>query len=131
MLDSNSCSFLLYFLQISGHGLALAGVPIEQDSAYWEAHVTDLSGTSTTDQLEVWFGVASKKDRQFYKALEEETGTCENGDVSSVETYTAAWCLLLTIAHSVARLFNVQAHWMTRALTICDKSKSKKEIFLE
>eukprot|EP00542_Grammatophora_oceanica_P020198 CAMPEP_0194032394 /NCGR_PEP_ID=MMETSP0009_2-20130614/5346_1 /TAXON_ID=210454 /ORGANISM="Grammatophora oceanica, Strain CCMP 410" /LENGTH=168 /DNA_ID=CAMNT_0038672825 /DNA_START=213 /DNA_END=719 /DNA_ORIENTATION=+ len=54
-------------LKVSGNGLALAGVSIEQDAAYWEWHV---SGESQ-DML---FGVATSKDRNFYKSLEENDG---------------------------------------------------------
>jgi hypothetical protein len=39
----------------------------DQDSAYWEAHVELQSGSQ-----EVWFGVATKKDQKFYRALEEQ-----------------------------------------------------------
>jgi len=52
--------------KISGHGLALAGVGIEQDAGYWEWHVNKLpEGTKLS------FGVAHKKDRTFYNELED------------------------------------------------------------
>lgn len=51
-------------LTVSGDGLALAGVSIEQDAAYWEWHIEE--GTSK----DVMFGVATQKDRQFYRELE-------------------------------------------------------------
>lgn len=54
---------------MSGHGLALAGVSVEQDAAYWEAHI-DIAGEGSS--IDVMFGVATKKDRKFYKALEEQ-----------------------------------------------------------
>jgi hypothetical protein len=58
---------------VSGHGLALAGVSVEQDAAYWEAHIVI---PEDGDPMEVMFGVATKKDRKYYKALEEqEEGT--------------------------------------------------------
>jgi hypothetical protein len=58
---------------VSGHGLALAGVSVEQDAAYWEAHIV-IPGEG--DAIDVMFGVATKKDRKYYKALEEqEEGT--------------------------------------------------------
>jgi hypothetical protein len=58
---------------VSGHGLALAGVSVEQDAAYWEAHI-EIPGDG--DPMEVMFGVATKKDRKYYKSLEEqEEGT--------------------------------------------------------
>lgn len=54
--------------------MALAGVVIEQDAAYWEAHV---EMTREGEKAEVMFGVATKKDRKFYEAVEgqEEEGT--------------------------------------------------------
>jgi hypothetical protein len=58
---------------VSGNGLALAGVSVEQDAAYWEAHI-DIPGEG--DPIDVMFGVATKKDRKYYKVLEEqEEGT--------------------------------------------------------
>jgi hypothetical protein len=62
--------------KISGTGLALAGVPIEQDAAYWEWHV-DLPAQTHVDTI--LFGVTGKKDRKFYKELsdkiQQEEGT--------------------------------------------------------
>ena len=72
--------------QVSGSGLALARIPVEQDAAYWEWHV-HLPGLprapSDDDELEdvqmsgeeedpfaVKFGVATRKDRNFYKLLD-------------------------------------------------------------
>lgn len=57
-----------YTHKISGYGLGLVGVPIEQDAAYWEAHIEHDSGMSQ----EVLFGVATRKDQQFYRAMEEQ-----------------------------------------------------------
>jgi len=54
---------------MSGYGLALAGVTLEQDAAYWEIHVEE---GPTDKAIEVMFGVATKKDRKFYNALEEQ-----------------------------------------------------------
>jgi hypothetical protein len=54
---------------ISGTGLALAGVPIEQDAAYWEWHV-DLPAKTHVDTI--LFGVTGKKDRKFYKELSDK-----------------------------------------------------------
>jgi len=53
---------------VSGFGLALAAVTIEQDSAYWEAHV---DGIDENQEIELYFGVATKKDRSYYKSVEE------------------------------------------------------------
>jgi competence protein ComGC len=55
-------------LQVSGRGLALAAVVVEQDAAYWEVHVERAQEGS----VEAMFGVATKKDRKFYTALEEQ-----------------------------------------------------------
>jgi hypothetical protein len=57
-------------LKISGTGLALAAVSIEQDAAYWEWHVEIPKG----DSKDVMFGVATKKDPKFYRELEESDG---------------------------------------------------------
>jgi hypothetical protein len=59
----------------SGYGLALAGVSIEQDAAYWEAHVDFVASSSDSSRTEIMLGVATKKDRQFFKDLEELKGT--------------------------------------------------------
>jgi hypothetical protein len=54
---------------VSGHGLALAGVSIEQDAAYWEWHIR----LGVKDTLEsILFGVTSKKDPKFYKELHDK-----------------------------------------------------------
>jgi hypothetical protein len=56
---------------VTGHGLALAAVVIEQDAAYWEVHV-ELSESAGTDAVaSVMIGVATKKDRNFYTVMEE------------------------------------------------------------
>ena len=55
------------------------GVTIEQDAAYWEVHIQIPNDGEAT---EVMFGVATKKDRKFYKAFEEqEEGTWCNRDI--------------------------------------------------
>lgn len=56
---------------MSGHGLALAAVVIEQDTAYWEVHVAQAKEGSVDAAM---FGLATKKDRKFYAALEENEG---------------------------------------------------------
>lgn len=53
---------------------------MEQDSAYWEVHVQDeqhqqpsneaTTSSSSIIKCNAMFGVASKKDRQFYETLE-------------------------------------------------------------
>jgi hypothetical protein len=90
---------------VSGTGLALAKIPIEQDAAYWEWHV-DLPGlprhpeddgdagrmhsvnmdddndsdNHEEDPYALKFGVATRKDRHFYKSLENVQ---EEGDEAS------------------------------------------------
>lgn len=57
---------------VSGCGLALVGIPIEQDAAYWEWHIVDVEGATAngtgtgTGHCEIMFGVTSKKDKKFY-----------------------------------------------------------------
>ena len=55
---------------VTGTGLAMAGVAIEQDAAYWEWHVQLPEGSSQ----KIMFGVATRKDRAFYKAQNESDG---------------------------------------------------------
>lgn len=84
---------------VSGTGLALAGVSIEQDAAYWEWHITlspeinDKRQTAGEDQEHhedaasaVKFGVATRKDAKFYKALKAHE---DNEDATSSEDGTA------------------------------------------
>lgn len=52
---------------VSGQGLGLVGVALEQDAAYWEWHVSLPARQHVDTTL---FGVASKKDRTFYQELE-------------------------------------------------------------
>lgn len=95
--------------KVSGSGLALARIPVEQDAAYWEWHVHlpglprpppsddddeedefhDVrmnSGESSDNDDEeddpnaLKFGVATRKDRNFYKSLESVQ---EEGDEAS------------------------------------------------
>ena len=106
---------------LSGSGLALAKIPIEQDAAYWEWHV-DLPGLprhpdnedrmhsvnimdddnddsdnnnnnnnniddDNEDPYALKFGVATRKDRHFYKSLEnvqeegDETSSRDDGTI--------------------------------------------------
>ena len=55
---------------------------LEQDAAYWEVHVehqqqpSEAAHDSSAKELKkcnAMFGVATKKDRQFYNALEESS----------------------------------------------------------
>ena len=64
------------YLQVSGHGLALVGIPVEQDAAYWEAHVevVVVQGEHQRESplQEAFFGVSTKKDQKFYRVMMEE-----------------------------------------------------------
>ena len=65
-------SFLFLFfggVQISGHGLALAAVNIEQDSAYWEVHIKFNEGE---DKQDILVGLATKKDKKFFELHNDE-----------------------------------------------------------
>jgi hypothetical protein len=54
----------------------LVGVTIEQDSAYWEIQIDIPGDDSGAAAYEIMCGVATKKDRKFYDALQEqEEGT--------------------------------------------------------
>ena len=61
---------------VSGYGLGLVGVALEQDVAYWEWHIS-LPPREHVDTT--MFGVCSKKDRTFYQELQaqepQEEGT--------------------------------------------------------
>jgi SPRY domain len=63
--------------QISGHGLALAGVTIEQDAAYWEVHVTS---SGSDERLDVLVGLATKKDKKYFEATTDDTIDLDNTD---------------------------------------------------
>lgn len=94
---------------VSGSGLALAKIPIEQDAAYWEWHVNlpglprhpddsdndgededegrmesinmdDNDDNNNNDPYALKFGVATRKDRHFFKSLEKFE---EEGDEAS------------------------------------------------
>lgn len=64
--------------RISGNGLALVGCSIEQDAAYWEWQIERTSGGSADDGDDddddddnaPKFGVATRKDQKFYRALQ-------------------------------------------------------------
>ena len=68
-------------LKVSGLGLALAGVSIEQDAAYWEWHIESADGSEANndpeedededESLALKFGVATKKNSNFYRALDD------------------------------------------------------------
>lgn len=83
--DTDSTTVRNSFSTVSGSGLALACISIEQDSAYWEWHVEtngDLEDKSPDDDAENFFenkdtenktslkfGVATSKNRKFYRIL--------------------------------------------------------------
>lgn len=45
----------------------MAGAAIEQDAAYWEWHIHNVP-----DDANIMFGIATKKDRNFYNDLENQ-----------------------------------------------------------
>lgn len=83
--DTDSTSSRAPYRTVSGSGLALACISIEQDSAYWEWHIQaddDLKiGVSNGDnesffeqreelnQISLKFGLATSKSRKFYRIL--------------------------------------------------------------
>lgn len=75
---------------LKGRGLALVGVTIEQDAAYWEWHVGTLEddgppGGDDDPSNALMFGVATKKNSKFYRAMEQN----EDNDETSPEEGTA------------------------------------------
>ena len=48
--------------------MALAGVSIEQDAAYWEWHIDIPHGQISNC---IMFGVTTKKDSKFYEKLDD------------------------------------------------------------
>lgn len=86
--------------KLSGSGLSLARISVEQDAAYWEWHVSvpgcpsrtddegegddgfqdvQVNGSDGDDHLAVKFGVATRKDKTFYKSLEEDADSRDDG----------------------------------------------------
>jgi hypothetical protein len=67
---------------VSGSGLALVGIPIEQDAAYWEWQVLDVEGSNGIGHSEIMFGVTSKKDKTFYGSTttKKAAANAEAGD---------------------------------------------------
>ena len=47
----------------------MAGAGIEQDAAYWEWHIQKVP--QDDDDFKIMFGVAHKKDRNFYNELDK------------------------------------------------------------
>ena len=54
---------------------------LEQDAAYWEVHVELQSSEGSEGaskepvKLKAMFGVATKKDRQFFSSVDEKSGS--------------------------------------------------------
>lgn len=84
--------------KVYGTGLALAGVSVEQDAAYWEWHIA-ISETvrrkaeeNTVDKTDndgsnaVKFGVSTRKDSKFYRAL---NASGDGEDSTPIEDGTA------------------------------------------
>uniref|UniRef100_A0A7S2SGK5 SPRY domain-containing protein n=1 Tax=Eucampia antarctica TaxID=49252 RepID=A0A7S2SGK5_9STRA len=76
---------------LKGSGLALVGVTVEQDAAYWEWHVESLKedGPPLEDDEDpsnaLMFGVATMKNPKFYRAM----ALNEDSDTSNAEDGTA------------------------------------------
>mmetsp|Transcript_21075 Transcript_21075/g.42798 ORF Transcript_21075/g.42798 Transcript_21075/m.42798 type:complete len:257 (-) Transcript_21075:1184-1954(-) len=108
--------------KVSGSGLALATIPIEQDAAYWEWHVNlpglprappeddndegdefhdvQMDGKESTndDPYAVKFGVATRKDRNFYKHLESLED--EADEASPIDDGTALMRPISNLRHN-------------------------------
>lgn len=67
--------------------MALAGVGIEQDAAYWEWHIKVSEGSKSED---IKFGVATKKNAAFYKSLDEQSGDGASNVCGGCSTKTSA-----------------------------------------
>ncbi len=93
-MSSPSVNFHGDGLTLSGDGLALVDVSIEQDAAYWEWHVTAEDSKMGTDEnadedffseeTALKFGCATRKNRQFYETLEMH----ENDDEANFDDGT-------------------------------------------
>lgn len=62
--------------EVSGHGLALADVTVEQDRAYWEWRVR-MHGETASSSYPM-FGVSNKRNAKFYQILAESTVPPQN-----------------------------------------------------
>ena len=58
--------------EVSGTGLALADVPVEQDRTYWEWQIK-MAIPNMSSKLELMFGVSNKRNTKFYEILAEST----------------------------------------------------------
>lgn len=80
----------------------MTAVVLEQDAAYWEVHVEQLQPSEATQdtsskdvkKCNAMFGVATKKDRQFYNALEE---SAEGEGTHSLKILSARFGFLCAI----------------------------------
>jgi hypothetical protein len=81
-------------LTVTGHGLALVNVSIEQDASYWEWHINaddwnednrDGDNFSLDGNSMLKFGVATRKNRDFFEALGDMQ---DNDDEMSVDDGT-------------------------------------------
>lgn len=84
--------------KVYGTGLALAGVSVEQDAAYWEWHIAisetirrkaeenAVESTDNDGSDAVKFGVSTRKDAKFYRAL---NASGDGEDATPVEDGTA------------------------------------------
>lgn len=74
---------------LKGSGLALVGVNVEQDAAYWEWQIKKFDDTDQNDDdpsTALMFGLATKKNSKFYRAMEINE---ESEDSSNIDKGTA------------------------------------------
>mmetsp|Transcript_12406 Transcript_12406/g.23250 ORF Transcript_12406/g.23250 Transcript_12406/m.23250 type:complete len:211 (+) Transcript_12406:67-699(+) len=75
-------------LTVTGHGIALVNVSIEQDASYWEWHIATDDNVALDDDdghSILKFGVATRKNREFFEALGDME---DNDDEMSVDDGT-------------------------------------------
>mmetsp|Transcript_12405 Transcript_12405/g.23249 ORF Transcript_12405/g.23249 Transcript_12405/m.23249 type:complete len:211 (+) Transcript_12405:67-699(+) len=75
-------------LTVTGHGIALVNVSIEQDASYWEWHIATDDNVALDDDdghSILKFGVATRKNRDFFEALGDME---DNDDEMSVDDGT-------------------------------------------
>jgi disulfide bond formation protein DsbB len=75
--------------EITGSGLALVGIALEQDHAYWEWHI-ELPPRVHLDT--VLFGVTSKKTNKFYKELADKVQP-EEGECRKKRSFLFVWMI--------------------------------------
>jgi hypothetical protein len=67
--EMSSLGIVIEGAKVKGNGLALADISVEQDSAYWEWSIDDVAEDSSGGLVK--FGVCTRKNAEFYKAMAE------------------------------------------------------------